>query len=102
MLGEKAMFGSQGRQGRRIALAASFSLLVAVTLGIAHELEHEVAHLAEDCAVCATVRAPLVTAPASAPLAPVLLCSAVALIPCSENAPLVAYSVRTSRGPPLA
>ncbi len=96
------MFGRQGRQGRQIALAAGFSLFVAITFGIAHEFEHEVAHLAEDCAVCTTVRAPLVTAATSAPLAPVVVSSAIVLMPCLENAPLVARSVRTIRGPPLA
>ena len=102
MLGEKAMVGSQGRQGRQIALAAGFSLLVAITFGIAHEFEHEAAHLAEDCAVCTTVRAPLVTAASSAPLGPVVVSSAVALMPRSENPSLVSHSVRTIRGPPPA
>lgn len=96
------MFGRQGRNGRRIAFAAGFSLLVAVTFGIAHQLEHDVALLAEDCAVCATVRTPLVTVASSVAPAPVLVRSAVVLMPSSENPSLVSFSVRTSRGPPLA
>ena len=96
------MFGSSGRQGRQVALAAGISLLVAITFGIAHELEHEAAHLAEDCAVCTTARAPLVATATSSPLAPVVVSSAIALMPFSENAPLVSCSVRTIRGPPLA
>ena len=90
----------QRRQGRLVALAASFSLLVVVSFGILHQFEHEGAHLAENCAVCTTVRAPLITAAASVPPAPVLFGSLVTAKPSGSEAPFVSHSVRTIRGPP--
>jgi hypothetical protein len=90
----------QRRQGRLVALAASFSLLVVVSFGILHQFEHDGAHLAENCAVCTTVRAPLITAAASVPLAPVLVGSVVAAKPSGSETPFVSHSVRTIRGPP--
>ena len=95
------MFGMQHRrQGRLLALAASFSLLVMLTFGILHQFEHEGAHLADDCAVCTTVRAPLMSAAAFVTPAPVLFCAPVPLNPFSQETLLVSHSVRTIRGPP--
>lgn len=82
-----------------LAITALFAVL---TLGIAHEYDHDAEHVAESCAICATVRAPRAASPLTATIVFLLLATAFVAPTVGVAARPTTRSARCSRGPPCA